>query len=373
MIFSDACLVYCVTGVFCALVRWFHVCGPYAGDMADYYYPARKQLTFFYAFCVLQFPYVINPSDGAAWIYVSMFGMLYLPVCFALLFRRYFDRRKLYDSWRGLVFTILPLTMLVALCAAALAAGDWVVEHRKVLRIAGGIAGIALMSYTATVSVQLKRKIDKYNYDNFSCEHDFPYRFAEMVVWLPFLWFALSLAVFLSDSRWVKFGVDMAMTVQMVFFLIKVLHPQRVSPAAAGNGEEDIPEKDESAAEESGETDGTVFTDSAEKEAIHRELAEIIKGKYLDSGLLKTDVVNEIDYGKKTLAKEYISEVGFYNFVNAFRLEHARLYQEAHPMATLDQIAEVSGFRDRFALNYAKKKITFDCRSLTGDFHPDVK
>ena len=373
ILFSDACLVYCVTGVFCALVRWFHVCGPYSGAAADYYYPARKQLSFFYAFCIFQFPYVMNPTDGATWIYVGIFGMLYYPVCFAMLFRRYFDRRKLYDSWRGLIFTTLPLTMLLALCIAALSAGDWVVAHRKALWAAGGVTGIALMSYTATVAVQLKRKIDKYHYDTFSCEHDFPYRFAERVVWLPFFWFALSLSVFLSGNRWMKFGVDLAMTVQMVFFLIKVLHPQRMSPDGAETGAEYAPEADESGPEDGGEIARTALADSAEREAIHRELAETIKRMYLNSGLLKTDVINEIDYGKKTLAKEYISEVGFYNFVNAFRLEHARLYREAHPMATLDQIAEVSGFRDRFALNYAKKKITFDCRSLTRDFHPDVK
>ena len=263
--------------------------------------------------------------------------------------------------------------MLLALCIAALSAGDWVVAHRKALWAAGGVAGIALMSYTATVAVQLKRKIDKYHYDTFSCEHDFPYRFAERVVWLPFFWFALSLSVFLSGNRWMKFGVDLAMTVQMVFFLIKVLHPQRMSPDGAETGAEYAPEADESGPEDGGEIARTALADSAEREAIHRELAETIKRMYLNSGLLKTDVINEIDYGKKTLAKEYISEVGFYNFVNAFRLEHARLYREAHPIATLDQIAAVSGFRDRFALNYAKKKITFDCRSLTRDFHPDVK
>jgi len=94
---------------------------------------------------------------------------------------------------------------------------------------------------------------------------------------------------------------------------------------------------------------------------------------YHDSGLLKADVINEVDYGKKTLAKEYIAEVGFYNFVNAFRLEHARLYREAHPQATLDHIAEESGFRDRFALNYAKNKITFDYTQLIGDFRPDIR
>lgn len=372
--FADACLVYILAGIFCALVRWFHVCGPYSGDAADYYYPARKQLTFFYAVCVLQFPYVIDPSNEAAWIYVSIFGILYYPVCFALLFRRYFDRKNIYDSWQGLLFTVLPLVVLCALCIASLVCGEWVDSHWHSLMIAGGAMSLLLMSYATVISVQLKRKIDKYHYDNYSCEQDFPYKFARMVVHFPFFWFILSWAVFLSESRWVKFGVDIVMTVWMVVFLLKVLHPQRptltTTGGEKGNGAEGDGVHTDAAATED-ENNG--FADDREREEIHRELVGIIGEMYRNSGLLKTEVIDRMDYGKKTLAKEYIAEVGFYNFVNAFRLEHARLYREAHPQATLDQIAEEAGFRDRFALNYARNKITFDYSTLIGDFHPDIK
>lgn len=374
ILFSDACLAYILAGIFCALVRWFHVCGPYSGDAADYYYPARKQLTFFYAVCALQFPYVLDPSNEAAWIYVSIFGILYYPVCFALLFRRYFDRKNIYDSWQGLLFTVLPLVVLCALCIASLACGEWVDSHWHSLMIAGGVMSLLLMSYATVISVQLKRKIDKYHYDNYSCEQDFPYKFARMVVHFPFFWFILSWAVFLSESRWVKFGVDIVMTVWMVVFLLKVLHPQRpaltTTGGEKGNGAEGDGVHTDAAATED-ENNG--FADDREREEIHRELVGIIGEMYRNSGLLKTEVIDRMDYGKKTLAKEYIAEVGFYNFVNAFRLEHARLYREAHPQATLDQIAEEAGFRDRFALNYARNKITFDYSTLIGDFHPDIK
>lgn len=373
--FADACLAYILAGIFCALVRWFHVCGPYSGDVADYYYPARRQLTFFYAVCILQFPYVIDPSGEATWIYVSIFGILYYPVCFALLFRRYFDRKNIYESRLGLLFTVFPLAALCVLCIASLTGGEWVESHRHALMIVGGATSLLLMSYTATVSVQLKRKIDKYHYDNFSCEQDFPYNFARKVVFFPFFWFAMAWAVFLSDCRWVKAASDITMTVWMVVFLIKVLHPQRKAPEVTGTQEEEpCGNEDDGICEDCSPQPGNDgFADESEREEIHRELVKIIARMYHDSGLLKADVINEVDYGKKTLAKEYIAEVGFYNFVNAFRLEHARLYREAHPQATLDHIAEESGFRDRFALNYAKNKITFDYTQLIGDFRPDIR
>lgn len=364
--FADTCLIYIMAGIFCALVRWFHVCGPYS-EAADYYYPARKQLTFFYALCALQFPYVMNPENTAIWTYVSIFGILYYPVCFAMIYRRYFDRRKLYDNWKGLLFTVLPLLLIVVLGLLSVLCGDWTEAHRRTLMSGAGASGLLLMSYAATVSVQLKKKIDKYHYDNFSCEQDFPYNFARKVVFFPFFWFAMAWAVFLSDCRWVKAVSDLTMTIWMVLFLIKVLHPQRKAPEVAESEKdnaampEDEPEKDEP------------ITDKGEREEIHRELVEIIGRMYLNSGLLKTEVIDRVDYGKKTLAKEYIAEVGFYNFVNAFRLEHARLYREAHPQAKLDHIAEESGFRDRFALNYAKNKINFDYSALIGDFRPDIR
>ena len=373
--FADACLVYILAGIFCAFVRWFHVCGACSGVSADYYYPARKQLTFFYALCAIQFPYVVNPTDTAIWTYVSIFGILYYPVCFAMIFRRYFDRRKLYDNWKGLIFTVLPLLSIVALGLLSVLCGDWADAHRRALMFGAGAAGLLLMSYAATVSVQLKRKIDKYHYDNFSCERDFPYNFAKKVVFFPFFWFVMAWAVFLSDCRWVKAVSDMTMTVWMVMFLIKVLHPQRKAPGDTGVQEEEpVRNEDEGICGNCPPQPGNdEFADEGEREEIHRELVGIIGRMYHNSGLLKTDVINEVDYGKKTLAKEYIAEVGFYNFVNAFRLEHARLYREVHPQATLDHIAEESGFRDRFAYNYAKNKITFDYTQLIGDFRPDIR
>lgn len=371
--FADACLVYMVAGLFCALVRWFHICRPYSADV-EYYYPARKQMSVFYALCVLQFPYVINPSSEATWIYVSIFGIIYYPACLALLFKRYFYRESIYDSLAGKIVSVFPMAVICTLCVASMVWSGWVESHQTALMAGTGGLSIILMSYATYILAQLKRKVDKYHYDNFSCEKDFPYRFAKAVVHLPILWFLLSWTVFLCESRWAKFVVDIIMTVFMVIFLLIVLHPQR-NPleeecAEAPGGDDGAQgQEDDGLQEVSGHK---TFADEGEREEIRRELVEVIGRMYRNSGLLKTEVINEMGYGKKTLAKEYIAEVGFFNFVNAFRLEHARLYREAHPQATLDQIAEESGFRDRFALNYAKKKITFDYRALIGDFKPQI-
>lgn len=66
--YADACLIFIVSGIICAVVRWFHMCRPYSQE-ADYYYPARKQITFYYAAIMLQLPYFLSPMSEAAWQY----------------------------------------------------------------------------------------------------------------------------------------------------------------------------------------------------------------------------------------------------------------------------------------------------------------
>lgn len=96
--FSDACLIYIIAGLFCAIIRRMHICHPYGGARADYYYPARRELILFFAGMMLQLPYVFFPSDPATWMYIRIFGTLYYPVGFILLMRRYFDRYKLHKD-----------------------------------------------------------------------------------------------------------------------------------------------------------------------------------------------------------------------------------------------------------------------------------
>lgn len=54
-LFSDACIIFVVTGLVCALIRWFHMCPGYMDNEAVYY-PARKQMAAFFAMPVFLLP-----------------------------------------------------------------------------------------------------------------------------------------------------------------------------------------------------------------------------------------------------------------------------------------------------------------------------
>lgn len=88
-LFSDACLVLIVAGLVCAVVRWFHMCSPYS-DNEKVYYPARRQMSLFFAMPVLLVPYVLMPSGPAVMTYALSVWIIYISLAVSVLYRIYF-------------------------------------------------------------------------------------------------------------------------------------------------------------------------------------------------------------------------------------------------------------------------------------------
>ena len=102
----------------------------------------------------------------------------------------------------------------------------------------------------------------------------------------------------------------------------------------------------------------TATTDSpSEIDAIGDEVLSIILRRYREPHLQKSEVLSEIPKGKVNAASKYITQLGYYNLVNMFRLQHAALYKEAHPAAKQEEIAEESGFSSRTAYYKARKSV----------------
>ena len=395
---ADINLIYIITGIICAVIRQFHVSDASNKKDSEYYYPARSVVSFFYVAIILQFPYILHPSDPATWDYIAMNGILYYPVCFATIYEKYFYSKSLLKRRSSLLLIVFPILLIIQLLILSQCLPWWFIRHAELLYYVTGIISALLTIYLLSVIYKLETEINKFHYDHYSCEHDFPYRFAQKVLYIPLTWIILMWLTFIFDSRAIKIFSDLSLAVWMVLLLLVIIRPPRKNdiglsivahtvgkgdfPQQASKREEEIPimvshdvlasydNLDDKLQEQNPSQDPFIAATTEEKEEIRLGLAEIIKTAYKNSNLLKSDVIAEINYGKKTLAKNYLAEVGFFNFVNAFRLEHARLYKEQNPQATADDVAAKAGFRDRFALNYAKKKVSPNSRTLIGDFCP---
>ena len=160
VIYSDACLVFVVTGIFCAAVRWFHMCRPFDKE-AYYFYPARWQVSFFFAAVVMELPYVFAPSSSAVWNYIRIFGILYCPMCLSSIFLRYFRQRGL-DEWGDRLFVGVPMLMLLVLMTLAVAGSSLLAESSAILMLAVVLCSVVLLGRMILVTVWVKRRIYEY-------------------------------------------------------------------------------------------------------------------------------------------------------------------------------------------------------------------
>ena len=400
-----ATLVFIVCCLVCATVRWFHMCRPY-DKQERYYYPARKHVAISYIVMgLLQIPYFLHPADPGAIIYTILAGILYFPMCFAIMFRVYFRLKLFYKPAYNIAF-ILDGLLLLALFLTALCGGNtFLAGHSGAVLSIGALAGLALTAILLSIVLRLRRLIDNYHHQNYSNESDFPLAFAKKVALLPFIWIVFIWAIFLSGNMILKAVSDLLLSALMVAFLCIILHPQRTLRETSSReaGDKGLSENDEvhrhgKAAEagrelmSTGENQTESLEESLEEyleecseemESVasgleagkefdpetKEQVLEIILQRFREPHLQKRDVLAQISKGKVTLASQYISAVGYYNLINMFRLEYARQYSEAYPMVKQSIVAKEAGFASGPSFSKAKKSI----RSIDPEFAAKIK
>lgn len=345
-LFAAATIAYMLAGLFCAYTRWNHICRPYDEDV-EYYYPGRQQITFFFSAQILLFPYLLAPHDGNTWLYVRLFAALYYPLAFSLLLHRYFRKQPLFYSRLDSVGFVVAFAFLLGVFAVVLISKDNLLTAYEIpiLWTAGAI-NLLLTARLCYMSIWLKRKIDCYHYANYSNDEDFPYKFAKHSIIGILLWVVMMDSVFITGNQWVKFVCDIIFTAWQVFFLNRILYPQVVyrtsnTSNAKFPDDEDAPNIQKQKADVS--------------ETARAMVLEVMLKKYKKPHLQKSEVLEAIPKGMKKDANAFILQIGYYNLVNMFRLQHARLYHDSKPLATQDDIAEASGYTTRFAFYRARK------------------
>lgn len=370
VLYADACLLLMTTSVICAIVRWAHMCRPY-GEDGDYFYPARKQLTFFYAGVVLQFPYFLSPADEGVWCYIRLLGMVYYPMCLSLLYSRYFHGRRLAGLKRGLFFGLPMLVPAALLLLLSMGKGPWIASQYGWMQYAVCGLSVAMTCQLAQVMNAIYRSIREFHLQNYSAEEDFPYRFAGKMLSLPLIWIVMVWCIFVTGSRELKLVIDVVMSAWSVAVLCMVLHPQRLGRPAEQEEQIQLIEEEEqlhadectdaglgsTEVHENGNNNVTPTAADTDNDEVVQAVLAVIVRKYKDQHLLKSEVLAEIDKGMMAPASRFMARVGYYNLINMFRLRHAQLYIEAHPDTKLSEVALLSGFLSASAFSKAKKNI----------------
>lgn len=409
--YSLACYTYILSGVICAVVRWFHMCRPF-DQRSDYFYPARRQVTFFYAATALQLPYMLCPGDPGSWFFARSFGILYYPVCFALLYHRFFQMRHLWSKKLSIAYFCSPFLLLGALFVIVVFhQNDLLLPYKRLWECIMVCVSILLTYRLVKECRWVAKKVESYHTQNYSNESDFPFTFAKNMLYLPAVWLIVMWTLFLLDNQMVKAFIDLIMAAWHVLFLCRILHPSR--PVSSKRSiddmktiedenmerilqenellekvveatdnlilEEPCTEDEADVTDEAGVTDENNETDEANErqlierngentrqriekekwESVKNEVLTIVSHRYLEPSLKRIEVIRDVSAMNHTLAGTFITQVGFYRLVNAFRVRHYERLMESDSTSNLGQeiAAEMCGFKNRWGLSNARKRL----------------
>lgn len=409
--YSLACYTYILSGVICAIVRWFHMCRPF-DQRSDYFYPARRQVTFFYAATALQLPYMLCPGDPGSWFFARSFGILYYPVCFALLYHRFFQMRHLWSKKLSIAYFCSPFLLLGALFVIVVFhQNDLLLPYKRLWECIMVCVSILLTYRLVKECRWVAKKVESYHTQNYSNESDFPFTFAKNMLYLPAVWLIVMWTLFLLDNQMVKAFIDLIIAAWHVLFLCRILHPSRpVSSKRSIDNmktiedenmerilqenellekvveatdnlilEEPCTEDEADVTDEAGVTDENNETDEANErqlierngentrqriekekwESVKNEVLTIVSRRYLEPSLKRIEVIRDVSAMNHTLAGTFITQVGFYRLVNAFRVRHYERLMESDSTSNLGQeiAAEMCGFKNRWGLANARKRL----------------
>lgn len=415
--YSLACYTYILSGVICAIVRWFHMCRPF-DQRGDYFYPARRQVTFFYAATALQLPYMLCPGDPGSWFFARSFGILYYPVCFALLYHRFFQMRHLWSKKLSIAYFCSPFLLLGALFVIVVFhQNDLLLPYKRLWECIMVCVSILLTYRLVKECRWVAKKVESYHTQNYSNESDFPFTFAKNMLYLPAVWLIVMWTLFLLDNQMVKAFIDLIMAAWHVLLLCHILHPSR--PVSSKRSiddmktienenmerilqENELLEKvveatdnliseepctedeagvtdEANVTDEAGVTDENNETDEANErqlierngentrqriekekwESVKNEVLTIVSRRYLEPSLKRIEVIRDVSAMNHTLAGTFITQVGFYRLVNAFRVRHYERLMESDSTYNLGQemAAEMCGFKNRWGLTNARKRL----------------
>lgn len=409
--YSLACYTYILSGVICAVVRWFHMCRPF-DQRSDYFYPARRQVTFFYAATALQLPYMLCPGDPGSWFFARSFGILYYPVCFALLYHRFFQMRHLWSKKLSIAYFCSPFLLLGALFVIVVFhQNDLLLPYKRLWECIMVCVSILLTYRLVKECRWVAKKVESYHTQNYSNESDFPFTFAKNMLYLPAVWLIVMWTLFLLDNQMVKAFIDLIIAAWHVLFLCRILHPSR--PVSSKRSiddmktiedenmerilqenellekvveatdnlilEEPCTEDEADVTDEAGVTDENNETDEANErqlierngentrqriekekwESVKNEVLTIVSRRYLEPSLKRIEVIRDVSAMNHTLAGTFITQVGFYRLVNAIRVRHYERLMESDSTSNLGQeiAAEMCGFKNRWGLTNARKRL----------------
>lgn len=339
--------------LFCAVLRMLDLWKSQSRNV-DEMYPARKLATVMYLLGAMQFPVVIHPASGDAWLLAQCFWVLYIPMAYSLGIKRFFFGDREYTQLRLWLVGGVPVAFLLGLFAIACLGGNVLAEMSTSILICATVIAVGLAVYQLRVSLWLRRLIINFNHDIYSSDENFPSKFATGITTVASLAIVIAWVVFLLGDRLWLTSFSLFITLIAVGVLVVILHPQRECASDKGKVEE------MKTAARIEFTDGNAPTPTNEGseqkqgklseqmlDQIEQRIREIVEGQqlYLNPELNRVSLDAMLGINHYYMSQAFALRFGsYYKYVNTLRLDYAAQYAASHPEAKTLEIAYAAGF-----------------------------
>lgn len=365
----SATLVLLVTSLFCGIVRRFHLCRPFDQN-ADYFYPSRKFVCFYYWVLLSLVPYLFHLYNPDTWLFARCFFILYVPSFGAVVLQTYFFINVRLRVIHYAATMVLPSLLLLPLWIIGLDGGDVLLPYYDIISCVALVISLVVLLDLMFVTTKLMRLIQDYMYGEYSNEDDFPLHFAKVVVFLPLAFWVVSLWVFLSDSHTVQAFFALFLSLSGVVLLVFILHPHRTecktieSKMAKSVSESCETTIDEISVIGDYPLSNVEITDEQVNQIERQIRFEVEEHKlYLDPRFKRDDLAKIIGTNRTYLSIVFRRRFdSFYSYINTLRVEHSIRYQQDHPEANRLQVALASGFGT--LRTYFRVKMLYDTGKL---------
>ena len=299
-------------------------------------------------------PYVINPTDEAAWLLMKS----YFPATYyfytGLLLLCYAGTVKQWSRWKSVSWVaaiVVVTTILLPVLNAWLPFEVMSAQGVQFWHYVITIESLLMMAFCCLAMWQVWKWIRE-SYDaNYSNPDDFPVRYASTVLVYPFILTPLLWPAYILDSRQVMAVLHILLSVFNIVLLITVMPAWRRKFMLPSTVEDDHTSED-----------GDSHQDDGIEEQIDQTAIEIRayveeQQAYLDPHLKVDDVVAHCQFGRTYVSLTFQRRFNsFASYVNGLRLAHYERYITEHPNETKESAALASGFSSYNAYYRANQK-----------------
>ena len=349
--YGIAMVVYLTTCWMFSILRLFHTCQQ-PHDRRSYIWPDRKLQAVIFMIATFMLPYVLNPTNPAAWELVkSYYPTSYYFYCGVLLYM-FFGSVKQWNKWKSgswvmailVVIALAPLVINAWLPVSFLSPRGMAIQKNIVL-----VVGLMTIPYCALAMWRVRKCIAEARDDNYSNYDDFPLAYAQRVWLSPLSLTPLSWPGYLTDSPKVMAYMQIPLSLFNVVLLLTVMQAWRRNKILSDSIEFD--EQEES-------RERALIDDKLK--SLAEKIEEYLKCNkaYLDPHLKMEQVVEYCGTNRTYVSRAFKEHLGgFFFYVNSLRLEHYEKYLEQHKNSTKDIAAQESGFSSYQAFYKAYQRL----------------